>query len=70
MEPLFLNTMPQGRSGLLKRPHNSPLMKLPTRPAASPVGTQGATRSITCSQGFCRVRANQTCESNTPIRPP
>ena len=70
MEPLCGNTMPQGRSGLAKRPHSSPLMKLPTRPAARPVGTQGATKSATCSQGRWRVRANQKKEPITPSSPP
>ena len=37
-----------GQIGLATRPHSSPLMKLPTRPAARPVGTQGATKSATC----------------------
>ena len=36
--------MPQGTS--VTRPHSSPLMKLPMRPAAMPSGTSGATKSI------------------------
>jgi len=45
-------------------------MKLPMRPAASPVGTQGAMKSITCSQGLWRECANQAIASNTPSMPP
>ncbi len=45
-------------------------MKLPTRPAARPVGTQGATKSITCQNGRARERANQTMAAITPSMPP
>ncbi len=62
--------MAQGRSGEAMRPHSSPLMKLPMRPAASPVGTQGATKSATCSQGLWRERANHSMEPITPKSPP
>ena len=43
----FWNSMAHGASGLVTRPQSSPLMKLPSRPAASPVGTIGATKSVT-----------------------
>ena len=62
--------MPQGRSALEKRPHSSPLMKLPIRPAANPVGTQGATRSVTSRNGRLRIRANSARATITPSRPP
>ncbi|MCY1558431.1 hypothetical protein D9M68_953640 [compost metagenome] len=62
--------MPQGSEGSATRPQSSPLMKLPTRPAARPVGTQGATKSITSMNGRWRLRAYQTMASITPISPP
>ena len=52
------------------RPHSSPLMKLPRRPAASPSGTSGATKSVTSSQRLSRRRANNHSASSTPRKPP
>ncbi len=69
-EPLCGKIIAQGSEGSAARPQSSPLMKLPIRPAASPVGTQGAIRSVTCSQGRWRVRANQTIARITPSSPP
>ena len=62
--------MAHGSAGSAARPQSSPLMKLPTRPAASPSGTQGATKSITCQNGLPRERANHHWETMTPSMPP
>jgi hypothetical protein len=59
-----------GQVGALKRPHSSPLMKLPTRPAARPVGTQGATKSITCQNGRRRECAQTTMRADHAQQPP
>ena len=45
-------------------------MKLPIRPAAKPVGTQGATRSVTSRNGRLRVYENRASAAITPSRPP
>jgi hypothetical protein len=63
-------TIAQGRLGSAKRPHSSPLMKLPIRPAAKPVGTHGATRSVTSRKARLRERANSAIATITPSRPP
>ena len=62
--------MPQGRLGSEKRPHSSPLMKLPMRTAANPVGTHGAIRSVTARKWRLRRRANSAIATSTPSRPP
>ena len=56
--------------GSAARPHNSPLMKLPTLPAANPVGTQGAMKSVISSQGRWRVQAAKAMAEITPSIPP
>jgi hypothetical protein len=53
------------KSGALKRPHSSPLMKLPTRPRSRPVGAKR--ESITCNQGRWRARANQTYDARRAV---
>ena len=45
-------------------------MKLPSRPAASPSGTSGATKSVTSSQRLWRARANSQSATSTPRKPP
>ena len=42
------------RARSVTRPQSSPLMKLPSRPNASPSGISGATKSVTSSQRLCR----------------
>ena len=59
-----------GSEGSAMRPHSSPLMKLPTRPDARPSGTQGAIRSVTCSQGRPALRAHSIMAAITPSMPP
>src|SRR6266498_825899 len=60
--------MPHGP--LVTRPHSSPLMKFPSRPAASPSGHSGATKSVTSSQRLPRRRANSHNAISTPRKPP
>ena len=52
------------------RPQSSPLMKLPSLPAARPSGTSGATKSVTSSQRFRRDRAKNHSATSTPRKPP
>ena len=59
--------MPQGSDGSATRPQSSPLMKLPTRPAAKPVGTQGATKSMTSMNGRLRLCAYQTMATHDSL---
>ena len=60
--------MPQGRS--VGRPGSSPLMKLPSRPAASPRGTSGATKSIVVIQRSFRRPQKIAMAMSTPRKPP
>lgn len=53
-----------------RRPHNSPLMKLPTRPAASPSGTSGAMKSVMSSHERCHLYAQKPIARSTPRNPP
>ena len=60
--------MPQGR--LVGRPGSSPLMKLPSRPAASPSGTSGAMKSIVVIQRSFLRPQKSAIASSTPRKPP
>jgi hypothetical protein len=45
-------------------------MKLPIRPAPSPKGTRGTTKSATRRNDFPRRRANKAIAAMTPRMPP
>jgi hypothetical protein len=45
-------------------------MKLPMRPDARPVGTQGATRSVTSKNERLRRQPKNAIATITPSRPP
>ena len=60
----------QGRSEGAARPHSSPLMKFPIRPAASPMGTEGTRKSATCRNGRDRRQAKNAIPRITPMAPP
>ena len=53
----------------IRRLRHEPFASI-TGPAASPVGTQGATKSATWSQGRLREWANHSIETTTPSSPP
>lgn len=59
---------PQGTS--VGRPHNSPLMKLPIRPAPKPSGTSGAIKSVTDNHDSLYLRASHIIATITPRNPP
>ncbi|OAD20856.1 hypothetical protein THIOM_003413 [Candidatus Thiomargarita nelsonii] len=62
------NTIPQ--SELVGRPHNSPLIKLPIRPAPNARGASGAIKSVTSKKGRLILRAYNQVATKTPISPP
>ena len=64
------NTIAQGRLESAALPHSSPLMKLPMRPQAKPVGTQGAIKSMTSKKPMPRARAHSHKATITPSSPP
>ncbi|MNE92361.1 hypothetical protein D3C80_1900750 [compost metagenome] len=51
-------------------PHNSALMKLPIRPAPRPIGTIGATKSISWKNDLLFFLPNHNAASITPMKPP
>ena len=64
------DTIAQGSDGSATRPHNSPLMKLPMRPAARPSGTSGAMKSVMSSHDRCHLREHKPIATRTPRKPP
>jgi hypothetical protein len=60
--------MPHGT--VVGRPGSSPLMKLPMRPVASPIGTSGAMKSMVVSQRFFLIQQYAATASSTPRKPP
>ncbi|MNZ79829.1 hypothetical protein D3C78_984420 [compost metagenome] len=51
-------------------PHSSALMKLPMRPAPRPIGTSGATKSISSKNDLLLRLPNHKAASITPMKPP
>src|SRR6185437_3071124 len=51
-------------------PHSSPLMKLPSRPRPSPIGTSGATKSTVSKKCSAWRRDHHQPAASTPSRPP
>ena len=60
--------MPHGAS--VCRPQSSPPMKLPSRPRPSPIGTSGATKSMTSKKLSWLRRDQISAPASTPSRPP